>query len=198
MDTAQTSEQPVGSRAGRGPFFVLDVFVGASSMVMGRTASMGRRASRAVGRVVGVQPHLRVEDLLDELARRGEQEEVELKVRLTTLGDDVLRGLVGTVLNHIDLTETVRQYVDVNRIVADVDIEAVITRLDLPGLAEGVIAEVDLAEIIRQSSGSLTSETVQGARMQGISGDDAIDKAAGRIRVRFSRKHAPAGSPAEP
>jgi hypothetical protein len=63
--------------------------------------------------------------------------------------------------------------------------DAVLKRIDLAGLAEGVIAEVDLAEIIRQSTGSVASDTVRGVRMQSISGDEAVGRAVGRLRVRL-------------
>jgi hypothetical protein len=71
-------------------------------------------------------------------------------------------------------------------------VTAVVKRIDLAGMAEGVIAEVDLAEIIRQSTGSVASDTVRGVRMQGISGDEAVGRAVGRLRVRIGRKGSPA------
>ena len=46
-------------------------------------------------------------------------------------------------------------------------------------------AEVDLAELIRQSTGSVASDTVRGVRMQGISGDEAVGRAVGRLRVMY-------------
>ncbi|MEV6267310.1 hypothetical protein AB0L64_09095 [Kribbella sp. NPDC051936] len=210
MDTAEASGPEPGSAAHRGPVFALDVVIGASTLVVARTVAAGRGARHAVatalqapravpGQVAGHVPgRERVDSWVAELARRGEREQDELKDRVTSLADDLVRAVLHLVLDRIDLTETVRQYVDVNSIVRDVDLEAVIGRMDVAGLAEGVIAEVDIAEIIRQSTGSLTSETVQSVRMQGISGDEAIDKATGRIRVRFSRKHAPTAARPEP
>ncbi|MET9272017.1 hypothetical protein [Kribbella sp. NPDC003557] len=205
MDTAEASgpDEP-GSAAHRGPGFALDVVIGASTLVVARTVAAGRGAKQAVATVlqvpgrVQVPGHDRVDSWVVELARRGEREQDELWDRLTSLSDDVVRTLLRLVLDRIDLTETVKRYVDVNSIVQDVDLDAVVGRMDIAGLAEGVIAEVDVAEIIRQSTGSLTSDTVQGARMQGISGDDAVDRATGRIRVRFSRKHAPTAARTEP
>lgn len=205
MDTAEASgpDEP-GSAAHRGPVFALDVVIGASTLVVARTVAVGRGAKQAVATVlqapgrVQMPGHDRVDSWVVELARRGEREQDELRDRLTSLSDDVVRTLLRLVLDRIDLTETVKRYVDVNSIVEDVDLDAVVGKMDIAGLAEGVIAEVDVAEIIRQSTGSLTSDTVQGARMQGISGDDAVDRATGRIRVRFSRKHAPTAARTEP
>lgn len=206
MDTAEASGPEPGSAAHRGPVFALDVVIGASTLVVARTVAVGRGAKQAVATVLQVPGQVsshvpgyeRVDGWVVELARRGEREQDELKGRLTTLSDDLVRALLRLVLDRIDLTDTVRRYVDVNSIVQDVDLDAVVGRMDIAGLAEGVIAEVDIAEIIRQSTGSLSSDTVQGVRLQGISGDEAVDKATGRIRVRFSRKHAPTAARTEP
>jgi hypothetical protein len=108
--------------------------------------------------------------------------------------DDVAQRLdVEAVLDRVDLNQVVRDRVDVDALVATVDISAVIDRLDLPSLAEQVIAEVDLPEIIRASTGSVTSDTVRGVRMKSISGDDAVARVADRFRLR---RRAPQPPPA--
>ena len=84
---------------------------------------------------------------------------------------------------------------DLDAVVERLDLDAVIARLDLVGIAENVIAEVDLPEIIRESTGSVASEAVRGVRMQRISGDEAVGRAIDRLRLRRGR---PAGSAAEP
>ena len=78
--------------------------------------------------------------------------------------------------------------VDIDAIAARIDIGAVIDRIDLVGLAEDVIAEVDLPEIIRESTGSMASETVRGVRMQGITADEAVGRAVDRFRLVRSRQ----------
>ena len=69
----------------------------------------------------------------------------------------------------------------------------VMKRIDVAG----VIAEVDLAEIIRQSSGSVASDTVRGVRMQGISGDQAVGRVVARLKLRRGRKD-PEMTPKQP
>lgn len=113
------------------------------------------------------------------------------------------------VVNRLDLTSIVRERVDIDAVVAAVDldaavatvdldavvaavdldaaagrldIDAIIARIDLAGLAQDVIAEIDLPEIIRESTGSVASETVRGVRMRGISGDDAVGRVVDRLR----------------
>jgi hypothetical protein len=98
---------------------------------------------------------------------------------------------VEAVVSRLDLTEIVRRQVDLDALVAGVDIDAVAARLDveavihsidLAGLANEVIAAVDLPEIIRESTGSVASDTLRGVRMQSISGDQALARAIDRLR----------------
>ena len=74
------------------------------------------------------------------------------------------------------------------------DIDAVIERIDLIAMVEEVIAAIDLPAIIRDSTGSMASETVRSARMTGISADDAISR--GLERHLFRRRRAPLASDA--
>jgi hypothetical protein len=117
--------------------------------------------------------------------------------------DAVARRLdLDSVVARLDLTGIVRDQVDLDALVASVDLnaaaarldlDAVIERIDLVGLAEDVIAEVDLPEIIRESTGSMASETVRGVRMQSISGDQALGRAVDRLRLRRGRREAADG-----
>jgi hypothetical protein len=91
------------------------------------------------------------------------------------------------VVASIDLDQTVAR-VDLDSLVLRIDLGAVMKRMQLAGLGRGVIAEVDLAEIIRQSTTAVDSEAVRGVRMRGISGDRAVGRAVSRLRLRFSRK----------
>ena len=59
--------------------------------------------------------------------------------------------------------------------------------LDLAGLAAEVIDAVDLPEIIRDSTGSMASETVMGARMQGIAADETVARVRDRLFLRRGR-----------
>ena len=103
--------------------------------------------------------------------------------------DALVAGVdIAAVLDRLDLTELVRARVNLDAVVAGVNLEAIIRRIDLVGLAEEVIAEVDLPEIIRESTGSVASDTIRGVRMQGISGDEALTRAVHRLRLRRGRR----------
>jgi hypothetical protein len=97
--------------------------------------------------------------------------------------DAVARRIdIDAVLDRLDLTAVVLTRVDLDAL-----IHAVLERLDLPRLAEEVIDAVDLPEIIRESTGSMASDTIRGVRMQGIAADEAVRRVRGRLLLRRNR-----------
>ena len=97
--------------------------------------------------------------------------------------------VVDAVLDRMDLTTIVLNRVDLVKVV-----DAVLDQMDLIALANEIIDGVDLPEIIRDSTGSMASETVKGVRMQGIGADQAVDRAIDRLLLRRSRGTGSAGS----
>ena len=96
---------------------------------------------------------------------------------------------VDQVLARVDIAAIVTRHVDLDKVVRAVDVQAVLDQVDLVAVVEEVLAAIDLPAIIRDSTGSLTSETVRSARMTGISADDAISRSLERLV--FRRRHAP-------
>lgn len=126
---------------------------------------------------------------------------VDLDAAARRLDVDALASRVDmtAVLGRLDLTEIVRRQLDLDRLVAVVDldaaasrldVDAVVQRIDLVSLAREVIAEIDLPEIIRESTGAMASESLLGVRMQSISGDDAVGRGIERLRLRWGRRGA--------
>jgi hypothetical protein len=101
----------------------------------------------------------------------------EVLVDVEELLDRLLPAVLTQLLRHVDVTELVKQNVDV------------VT------LAEDLIAEIDLPMIIRESTGAVASDTLVGVRMQGISADEAVGRAMSRLRSRFARRTSPATAP---
>lgn len=99
--------------------------------------------------------------------------------------DEVLRhaGLTDLVLRHVEL-DRVAAAIDLDAAAARIDLSAIIARIDLIGLAEEIIDGVDLPEIIRESTGSMASDTVRSVRMQGIVADEAVGRAVDRLLAR--------------
>jgi hypothetical protein len=117
----------------------------------------------------------------------------------------VIPELTNAILDRIDLTQIAIDRIDVDRIVDTidldaiverVDLDAVIRRVDLAGIATEVIGEIDLPELIRESTGAVTSETVRTVRL----GSAELDRLLGRVVDRLlNRKRAEEGNsdPAE-
>jgi hypothetical protein len=94
--------------------------------------------------------------------------------------DAVARRLdIDLLLDRLDLTGIVLDRVDLDAVV-----RAVLDRVDLAAIAMEVIDVVDLPEIIRESTGSLASDTVRGARMQSIAADEAVARVRNRLLLR--------------
>jgi hypothetical protein len=92
------------------------------------------------------------------------------------------------VIGRLDLTAVVLERVDLDLLVA-----TIIGRMDLVGLAQEVIDGVDLPGIIRESTGAMASDTVRGARMQGIAADEAITRIVDRLLLHRGSRPAVGG-----
>lgn len=95
----------------------------------------------------------------------------------------VARVDLDTVVDRIDVNAIVAK-VDVNAIVEQVDIEAVIDRLDITAIAQDVLDDIDLPDIIRDSTGSMASESVREMRVQSINADHFVAKVLDRVLRR--------------
>lgn len=168
---------------------------------------VARLADRVVPEVV--DQLLRRVDLTTEVRTHLDLDELVASVDLDAAAGRLdIDGVAGrldldAVIARLDLTDIVAERVDldllvstvdVDAIAARLDIDAVIDRIDLVGLAQEVIAAVDLPEIIRESTGSMASDTVLGVRMQSITGDEALTRAVDRFLPRRGRRPAP-GAP---
>jgi hypothetical protein len=81
----------------------------------------------------------------------------------------------------------VRDRVALDALVAEVNVDAIVDRLDLVTLANRVIDGIDLPEIIRESTGSVTGDMVRDVRMRGIEADEAVAGLAARLLRRRPR-----------
>lgn len=105
----------------------------------------------------------------------------------------VIPELTSAIVDRIDLTQLAIDHVDIQRIVESidldaiverVDIDAVIHRVDLAGIATEVIGEIDLPELIRGSTGAVTSETVRAVRMRSAEADLFMGRIIDRLLMR--------------
>jgi hypothetical protein len=152
------------------------------------TAAMAVGAAEAAYRVAEKLP------VFGPLMRRGVAGMSERGDRWVTQSADQFKGLVAAVavglvdlvLDEMDLNALVRERLDIDALAADLDIEAVINRVDLIALADRVIEGVDLPAIIRESTNSMTAEVMTDVRTQGERADDVVagivDRMLGRDR----------------
>jgi hypothetical protein len=139
-------------------------------------------------------------DLTGLVVRHVDLDEV---VRAVDIDAVVDRLDLDAIVKKVDLDEAVAGVdldaavagVDIDAIAARLDLDAVIGRIDLVAMVEEVIEAIDLPAIIRDSSGSMASETIRGARMTGISADEAVSRGLENYLFRRRRKRA---TPAEP
>lgn len=127
-------------------------------------------------------------DVADVIARVDvnaivDQVDIDAIVQRVDIDQIVARIDLDAIADRIDI-ERILTRVDVDAIVASVDLDAIIDRLDVAGIAEGVINDIDLPEIIRDSTGSVASQVVRDARVQSIEADEAISRIADRLLLR--------------
>ena len=84
---------------------------------------------------------------------------------------------------RIDLEAIVKR-VDPDAVIARVDVDATLARLDLAAIARQVIDEIDLPEILRQSTGAVSSEAVREIRDESMLADEALARFVDRVLRR--------------
>ena len=128
---------------------------------------------RIVGRINPNQIAARID--LDEIVDRVDVDAIAKRIDLDAI------------VQRIDLDAIVAG-IDLDAIVARVDIDAILARVDLPGITEQVIDEVDLGEIIRESSSTMASETIDALRVQGMRVDGLVSRMVDRILQREGQR----------
>jgi hypothetical protein len=174
---------------------------------------MGRRGLRIAGQVARAvpvprpSPTSRAGRRMDDVTYRASQVRRSLEQSTAHLLDRLVPAVFDAILDRTDLTQIVRDRVDVDQIVAVVDIDAAATRIDLDAIAkrldiEAIIGRLDLValtreimdaldipELIRESTTSVASGSVTEVRLQSISADEAVARVVDRFR--FRRRPAP-------
>jgi hypothetical protein len=129
---------------------------------------------------------------LDRVASRMDVDAVADRLDLDRLIDRfpldriLARVDIDEIASRIDLDAIVAR-VDIDSVAARIDVPAIIDRLDLAALANQVIEQIDLPDLIRESSGAMASETLRGVRMQGMHADDRVNRIVDRVLLRRDR-----------
>ena len=106
-----------------------------------------------------------------------------------------LNRIVNSALDSLDLTQLVLDRVDVDAIVAAADIDAVIDRVPIIPLADYVIDEIDLPQIIRDSTSGIAGDAMNTMRRQGVGADRLVQRLVDRATFRKGRKLDAPGEP---
>lgn len=195
---------PVPSR-----WVVVDVALGGGAVagdLAGRAGDRLADVARSIGRVLGpplgewLGPigGLRCDRpgpsrALARLAERGRRERAAAGADLHRLAVVLVPAVTAALLDRLDLTGLVRDRVALDALVAEVDLDAVaaridvdaiVDRLDLIALANRTIDGIDLPEIIRESTDSITGDLVRGVRVRGVSADLAVTGLVARLLRR--------------
>ena len=107
----------------------------------------------------------------------------QLVLERVDLDEVVTRVDLDAVVERLDLDAIVER-LDIDAVAARIDVEKIVERLDLVAIAEGVIEELDLATIIRESTETMATETVGGVRVQSVRADRLVSHVVDRILFR--------------
>jgi hypothetical protein len=148
-----------------------------------------QRAREAAARAIRGLIALLADAVLDEV----DLDQVVARVNLDRILERVdpneiaARVDLDEIVDRVDV-DAIAKRIDLDAIVARVDIDAILARVDLPALTEEVIDEVDLGEIIRESSSTMASETVDALRVQGMRVDGLVSRIVDRILLREEQR----------
>jgi hypothetical protein len=95
----------------------------------------------------------------------------------------IARVDIDALLDRVDV-EKIIERVDVNAIVSRVDVQSIMQRVDIAPMADEIISEVDIGAIVRQSTGSITGDAVDGGRLTAMRIDGFVDKVVDKILLR--------------
>jgi hypothetical protein len=83
------------------------------------------------------------------------------------------------------VADAVLDRLDLTRIILDrVDLAQIIDRIDMTTLLGQVIDDLDLPEIIRESSATMASEAIVGIRVRGMRADEGVSRIVDRVLQR--------------
>lgn len=119
--------------------------------------------------------------------------------------DRILPAITDAVISRIDLTDVVLTRVDLRAIVVRaldeldltaivvdrVDLDVIINQIPIVEIADYVIQEIDLPELIRESTGGVADSALNAARMQASHADAGITSVVDRILLRARSRTRP-------
>lgn len=172
---------------------LLGVVAGSVGMVTASASAVASMIEHTVGQAVESSVNSALDRLVPAIA-----DAIVERLDLTCLVIEQvdLNRVVNSALDSLDLTQLVVDRVDVAAIVEQADIERIIDRLPVIPLANYVIEEIDLPQIIRESTGGVATDAVNAVRVQGVGADQLVSRLADRVLLR--RRQRKTEAPGEP
>jgi hypothetical protein len=128
--------------------------------------------------------------LIAEVVRHVDVDEVISRVDVDAI---VSRVDLNRVVDRLDLNRVVDR-LDLNRVVDQVDVDRAVHRVDLAALTEEILDQVEVESIIRESTESMTDETVALLRQRAAGADRRLALTIDRV----FRRHEPRELDLEP
>lgn len=167
---------------------VRDALVGFSSF-LGRWSAradleQARRRAETTDFLARMIPAV-VDAMIERIDIGAVVQRVPLAEILGAVDIDALLGQVdlNQVLEHVDVDALI-QRVDVDGLMTRVDVAALLDRIDLSSIVGEVLDEVDIGSIVRESTGSITGDAVDGARVTAMRVDTFVGRVADRVLLR--------------
>jgi hypothetical protein len=117
---------------------------------------------------------------IDELMQRVDLEHLVARIDVNAI---VQRVDLDAVMDEIDL-DALMDDVDIGKLVDRVDVNAVVQRVDLAPIALEVLDVVDIGGIVRESTGSVTGDIVDGGRVSAMRIDGFVARLTDRLILR--------------
>jgi hypothetical protein len=146
-------------------------------------ASRAAREAAAQASKVGTRATSHVRAGLDPLYRRASEEQRWNRALAQVFWRALLARVVASVLREVDLNAVIDQ-VDLDRAVERLDVDAIVARVDFERVARQALDQVDIEEIVRESTAGLADETVDALRAQGMTADRIVSSAVDRLLRR--------------
>ena len=175
----------------------MDTLLHVVSSSVGLAASAASAMTSVVQQTVGSAVDATVGAALDRIVPLVADTIIErLDLTDIVLNQVDLNLIVNRALDSLDLTQLVIDRVDIDAIVAEANIESIIDRVPVIPLANFVIEEIDLPQIIRESTGGVATDAVNAIRVQGVGADQLVSRLADR--VMFRRRQRKVQAPGDP
>jgi hypothetical protein len=139
-----------------------------------------------------------IDAIVQRVDVNGIVERVDLDAVMSHIDIDAIvqRVDIDAIVQRVDVNGIVER-VDLDAVTARIDVEAIVQRLDLAKIAQEVvdqldlatiamrvIEEIDLPAIVRESTGTMANETVEGIRAQSMNADQAMGRIVDRLLGR--------------